>query len=327
VTDLALHYTVLNNVERKLGHVLERVPDPSGKVERWFVDAVLDADGAVVEPGRWEHAVPTVTRFEKAEWRLTHELSPGFSSRTPGNGGPGGGKGATVTVLGRRRRLVELGDGNRVLQYGDDSTEAGTAYTAPERAALGDQTEEVTVLEELRGSPLRVLGHTLQWARSIGLDVELPIRTPVERLTWCHTVVSGVLATPAYVERCTLGRCLDVERPVKDLAFLVRRWGYDAGEPKGVKREQELATDLTERWCRSCLRIGERVARHRGELCKWCYEFNASEQFLPPVELVAVHHTFINGRRREVTEAQREPYRRAHREKQKKGVRGRRAGR
>lgn len=44
-------------------------------------------------------------------------------------------------------------------------------------------------------------------------------------------------------------------------------------------------------WCSSCLRIGKCAPRHRGDLCRWCYDFKTANQHrMPPIELVRMHH-------------------------------------
>lgn len=43
-------------------------------------------------------------------------------------------------------------------------------------------------------------------------------------------------------------------------------------------------------WCASCLRIAKCSPRHRGDLCRWCYDFNRAEHQRPPVKIVRYHH-------------------------------------
>lgn len=43
-------------------------------------------------------------------------------------------------------------------------------------------------------------------------------------------------------------------------------------------------------WCDNCLGVGQCSPRHRGVLCRWCYDFNAVEKFRPPPHLVEWHH-------------------------------------
>lgn len=43
-------------------------------------------------------------------------------------------------------------------------------------------------------------------------------------------------------------------------------------------------------WCSSCLRIGKCSPRHRGDRCRWCYDFQSNYKREPPIELVRDHH-------------------------------------
>jgi hypothetical protein len=43
-------------------------------------------------------------------------------------------------------------------------------------------------------------------------------------------------------------------------------------------------------WCVSCLRILKCAPRHRGKLCRWCYDFERAEHQRPPLELLNAHH-------------------------------------
>lgn len=43
-------------------------------------------------------------------------------------------------------------------------------------------------------------------------------------------------------------------------------------------------------WCSSCLRIGKCSPRHRGDRCRWCYDFGSAYKREPPIELVRDHH-------------------------------------
>jgi hypothetical protein len=61
-------------------------------------------------------------------------------------------------------------------------------------------------------------------------------------------------------------------------------WATGDTPPAGpVKVDLEL-------WCTSCLRAGVCAPIFRGELCRWCYDFNAVEKQRPPVALVRLHH-------------------------------------
>lgn len=64
----------------------------------------------------------------------------------------------------------------------------------------------------------------------------------------------------------------------------------------GAERHARTTTD--EEWCRSCLRIDWFCPRSRGDLCRWCRDFQATEGQLPPIDLLRARR---DGRR--ITEA------------------------
>lgn len=65
---------------------------------------------------------------------------------------------------------------------------------------------------------------------------------------------------------------------------IVERWNPTPGTTKKTK------TLDPQDWCRSCLRIAKCSPRHRGDLCRWCYDFTKSTGQQPPIELVRDHH-------------------------------------
>lgn len=73
------------------------------------------------------------------------------------------------------------------------------------------------------------------------------------------------------------------------LSAITDRWGWaQAGEvyhsvaPRYAG--QVPTTDV--RWCVSCARTNYAEHVHRGDLCRWCYDFKAAEGTLPPVDLL-----------------------------------------
>jgi hypothetical protein len=142
-------------------------------------------------------------------------------------------------------------------------------------------------------TPLQLLVHAYQW--SVFLVREEVPGTPVGGWRWWYD-------------------------PTRRAWELTRRWGFTPSRPTStVEMKEQLAADLTEMWCRSCLRVGERAPRHRGELCRWCGAFEAAEGFLPPVDLVEAH---ADGRR--ITDAMIVPHRQAHRARTARKGRARR---
>ncbi len=223
----------------------------------------------------------------------------GLPGSTPGNGSPGGGKGASTRTIPVR---VSEGVVDRV------------PVTSVEALALDGVSDEATVASGL------LLRHA-RWCALAASD-------EIERSTGQRPVSPGEDAGPlrlvVHAYRCSLV-LVDAEpmatapsqwsawysstRRVWDLC---NRWGFSPSRPSTSSDVRELlAVDLTEMWCRSCLRVGERAPRDRGELCRWCRSFHGAEGFLPPVELVEAH---ADGRR--ITEQMIIPFRQAHRARQ-----------
>jgi hypothetical protein len=251
----------------------------------------------------------SVHRVGRAVRNMRQEMG-GFSSCTPGNGSPGGGKGGRPTVsiddpsdpsdpdgvdvpvtsvesqalFGRddaaadlvrlHRRAGEVADGAAALLVVDLGLDAGPDW--PDRSTVG--ADRMVVLGYAR--VLRLREHTHGGASS---------RRPRDHL----------------------------ERPVADVFHLGQAWGYDTREPTVTKdRADLLAVDLTEMWCTSHLRVGVRRDRSRGELCDWCYRHGpllVASWDAPPRDLVRLH--VDNGK---VYAHQFEPYIKAERDRQKR---------
>jgi hypothetical protein len=138
-----------------------------------------------------------------------------------------------------------------------------------------------------------------------------PMQRTVHAYRCAHLICEGPWDVP------TLPELRDWNRDAESLRNLCRTWAIRPDRPTTPQPDKsQLATDLTEMWCTSCLRVGVRTPRHRRELCRWCEQFNASEGFVPPVELCNAR---ANGHR--ITEAMVAPHRKAHRDALKK-VRG-----
>lgn len=118
-----------------------------------------------------------------------------------------------------------------------------------------------------------------------------PRESIVERL-----VLGGELSTDsAMVDLDELGRLVAELRPRVDrLRTVTQRWGFAVtGEWEPVRRPRpgkptEHAVNA-ERWCTSHERIGvAEPVRARG-LCRWCGEFEAAQQMLPPLGVLEAH--------------------------------------
>jgi len=271
-----------------------------------FIIRVLNECGSLL--------TATMDRYPKAWERLTVEVTPGFPAKTPGSGDPGSGHGP---------RLLERSTDPQTDLRGDDDPAEGTIA---ERLALTDHRELVD-LDRLGAGPQRIAVYTAQLLNSIGITTEIP-RIPVPSappmepvpatahcvagLRWSRDFILRVVEHQSLVERCLVGRARNVHRPVVDLHRITVRWGYDPKKGEAADDPALLATDLTEMWCRSCLRAGARYPRWRGDLCKWCYEFNLTEGFLPPPDIIEARAA---GKR--ITEPMVLPHRQRHRDRQR----------
>ena len=240
--------------------------------------------------------------------RNMNELSvSGLPASTPGNGSPGGGKGASSRTM---PVTVSRGVVDRV------------PVTSVEAMALGGSTDEATLA-------LDQLARAARWcATDAASAVERTLgQRPVEpsgAVTPMQLVVQAYRCAVVLVDLDQVqvpGAAVDRwYKPTRRVWELCNRWGFSPSRPtSSVDTRELLAVDLTEMWCRSCLRVGERAPRHRGELCRWCESFKAAEGFLPPVELVEAH---ADGRR--ISEAMIAPHRQAHRDRQARKGRARR---
>lgn len=215
-----------------------------------------------------------VPRFGGARERVA-ELLPGHSGRPAGNGEPGGGSGGGHgdTVV---ERLV-LSEANR---------------RSPAAAALADLDRLVE----------RIVGHAVDLAAvAVAGGAPIPRLGPLDNgavrpLVWVRWLIRGVAESGRRGLIRPRLRDTDVGSLYNDaarLAAAVDAWA----EPRqaDVRRTDELAADDTERWCRSCLRIGwrsERAARYQLlGLCRWCGDFHAEQGFLPSLELLDAHRS------------------------------------
>jgi hypothetical protein len=219
----------------------------------------------------------------------------GLPSSTPGNGSPGGGKGASsrtmpVVVAGGWVDRVPV-TSVEALAIGGARDEATLASDQLARAARFCATDAADVVE-------RVLGQRPVMPAESASPMQLVVQA-----YRCAVVL--VQLEGEEVSSSTVGRWY---KPTRRVWELCSRWGFSPTmERSSADARELLAVDLTEMWCRSCLRVGERAPRDRGDLCRWCRTFHGVEGFLPPVDLVEAH---ADGRR--ITEAMIAPHRQAH---------------
>lgn len=259
----------------------------------WAADPHDGGAGAVTPAGRLVEfdglLSAAVLRVGRATANLVQESSGGFGSRTPGSGDPGGGKGGRASALLIDRD--DVGDeGDRVPVSSVERVALGLAAddVAARRLAelgsvsvlLADRLGSVCVAAGVDPGPCPPVGASpLRWV-VLGLArVQRLLRAPEDRLAELGEMVDGC--------RSMAGRVADI----------VQVWGYAPAVPQVRPAvRQVLAVDLTERWCTSHLRVGERRPRTRGVLCDWCDRQvrlaraqGVDSWEAPPVELVRKH--------------------------------------
>lgn len=228
----------------------------------------------------------------------------GLPTSTPGNGSPGGGKGGSSRTIAVEDAVEHTVDRVPVTSV-EAMVMAGESDVAQRALAqlvveIGDAAHLGSdVVEQFMGQrpigpepfaqPLQLVMHTFRCSRLlVGLDVS-DRWSPVGGWDRWH-------------------------RPVRRVWQLTKSWGFVPTEPGVTVQRELLASDLTGRWCRSCLRAGVREERDRNsEFCTWCRKFEQLEGFIPPFDLV---HARSNDQR--ITEAMIVPYRQAHRARLKK---------
>ncbi len=260
-------------------------------------------------------------RVRRAVVNLRQETG-GYSSTTPGNGSPGGGKG------GRSTAHLEERPGRRLAPVLVDVDPNGidVPCTAVERQALGLAGRDVAAerLAELDryaraaandlGRAMHLVGLRLIVSTDALHEPEHLVVLALQRAAALRHV-ADVHDGPAW--DAIIGHAIDAADPAALAVFhLCQTWGYDPRRPQ-VRKEAAhvLAVDLTERWCTSHLRIGVKRDRSRGELCDWCYRNGpllVATWAAPPRELVQLRED-----QGKVYAHQIEPFIRAERDRQR----------
>ena len=198
------------------------------------------------------------------------DLIPGHSGRPAGTGDPPGGQGGSTTSVIERT----LG-----IQGDDTKTRGVTLRISAEATDLETLDHCVNHIDHLTRVCVQLAGGRLTEPQ--------PNASHARRLAWDRwaiRVVSGL--DPRLPGWLTKGLC----DTAGDLESLCAAW-QPAHIP--VKRATELATDDTERYCRSCLRAGHRNPRdpRYRELCRWCGDFKAEQGQLPTLDIIDAHET------------------------------------
>lgn len=269
----------------------------------------------------------------RAEVNLKQEMG-GYPSSTPGSGSPGGGKGGTPTVrihdesdpvVTHHVEFIEHDDGTVERRpFSLTTTEAAVPVTSVERQVLfADVDRAAGDLRRVRVDVSLVAATVGDLCREAGTRLDYGPRGGERLATSLVRAFGGLselLRLWAPFERHDLpaGRIAELRKLIGRVYDIVNRWSYTPGRPKVTKEQAELlAVDLTEQWCTSHLRAGDKRPRDRGELCQWCRKFRDVEGFVPPLELVRLH--VENGR---VYDHQVKPFRQAHRDRMRNMTKG-----
>ncbi|NND75981.1 MAG: hypothetical protein HKN44_13345 [Ilumatobacter sp.] len=257
----------------------------------------------------------SVQRVGRAVRNMRQEMG-GYSSKTPGSGDPGGGKGGRPTVF-----LDDPGDDR-------DRDALAVPVSSVEVQALGlaGRDDAAVALAELERQAVKSVTATGDLCDAMHVDPGpnwgTDARPGADRqVVLAYARLRRILdpEVTTIADLADIRHRLDaVENPVDRVFHLCQNWGYDPKRPAVPRQRRELmAVDLTEMWCVSHLRVGERRDRDRGELCQWCRKFEAAEGFVPPVELVQLHVDH-----RKVYDHQIKPFRQAHRDRTRNRTRG-----
>jgi hypothetical protein len=257
----------------------------------------------VIELETWLHDV--LGKVQRAEVNLSQAVRE-FPACTPGNGSPGGGKGASSAVI----RFYDA----------DDVEVDVVPVTGVEAMAFAGADSASVDLERLRAGA-RDAATVLA-----GLMVDVfgvrPVMPPVSApaVSWVRHARNSATLVKMRAEAGVFPssrRVSEAHRVVGRLHRVCDAWSFVPARPKVDRdKRQLLAVDLTEARCTSHLRIGVRVDRFRGELCEWCYRNGpllVASWTAPPVELVQLKED-QNGK---VYAHQIEPFLRAERDRVK----------
>jgi hypothetical protein len=221
-------------------------------------------------------------RYHIARRRLT-EVEPGYPAHTPGAGEPGRAKGYV-------------------------------AGSITERLAT-QHHPELDTAQRLDHGPTEIAKSIIPFADALNLPMHggwIATRQHVQRLTWCRWIIRQIINHPDYDPPTK--PLTATHRTIADLHRIVITWGTKPTTPTHPAADPTmLPEDFTGDLCRSCLRVGSRSVRYRGELCRWCYDFAGSEGFIPPPQIIEAR---ASGK--PITEPMVAPHRKAYRDKQKK---------
>jgi len=232
----------------------------------------------MLQPWQNRPKAPTVVddmpRIARALVNLDEAMSS-FPASTPGNGEPGGGKGAGgASIRFTDSKGVEI---DRVPATPVEAMALrGDDRAALDRERLGNRAASASLF-------CSDVLHDVTDKRLASPPAAGPARL-VMHAYGCASLVRRLHDSQGLLpHRAPMGRAL---RAVARLERVVDAWAWMAAEKTTSTRSDLMAVDPTEKRCRSHLRAGYIIDRHSGELCQWCYKFELAQGFPPPLQLV-----------------------------------------
>ena len=208
-----------------------------------------------------EHQTLDITHHLGRALHNTHQsMQDGYPTRSPGDGNPGGGS-ITATSRPPRHALLTRPDPARTANTTIRTLTQDSAETAPMKLLLG--------------------GHPSA--------LQPPHNNPIAQAVYAHRAARLIHATTPPDQLPLFDHWLTT---VNNLHRTILRWAWTTHTP--ARTSEQLATDLTDMWCRRCLTAGIRQPRHRGDLCRFCYDWQRTWRQLPPHHILTAH---ADGRR------------------------------
>lgn len=228
-------------------------------------EGIRQIDALLVHVTRW---------YPLAVRRLTDSL-PGISGRPAGNGEPGGGHGGWVAW--------------------DGTIDGGWSVSVVERAVKSGAGSR-RQLERTQALPGLCVAACDDLAGEMGIRAIAMPHTRTSAMQWAWCQYSTRLCRALHEQhgaKLPTTELRHLYNLVIEAANTVDNWtGVKA--PTEVQRTAELATDNTETWCRSCLRVGQREPRSSryatDGLCRWCGDFSGAQGFMPTVVILDARH-------------------------------------
>ena len=229
-----------------------------------------------------------IPRHRRAHEAIVDAL-PGHSGRPAGTGEPPGGRGASTSSVVERTALRRSSEWVTLDRFTHLS------------AAVVDQADTLT-------------------RASVGRDIYRPASVSrVRQLVWARWAVRVLLDLEhdgvARIDRRGITAMFGT---VADLAALVDRWTVTPTAP-ARPASSDMADDLTETWCVSCLRTGRRTPRcdryASSKVCRSCGDFTANHGWPPTLDIV---DALADGRYTDVARLVRDEKQRRNKKRKKR---------